>query len=78
MAILKNIGMGRAGSPSRKPIGKTRFEEGNLECWMKFHVGREGNGISPAISEAGKDPRRTNPFVGKFLSTDRTPGRRRF
>jgi hypothetical protein len=44
-----------------------------MECWMKFHVGREINGISPTISETGKDPKRTNPFVRKLLSTERTP-----
>jgi hypothetical protein len=41
-----------------------------MECWVKFHVGREVNGISPTISEAGKDPRSTNPFVRKLLSTE--------
>jgi hypothetical protein len=40
---------------------------------MKFHVGREFNGLSPTISEAGKDPKRTNSFVRKLLSMERTP-----
>jgi hypothetical protein len=40
---------------------------------MKFHVGREVNGIIPTVSEAIKDPKMHNPFVRKLLSTDRTP-----
>lgn len=44
-----------------------------MERGMKFHVGREVKCISPTISEAGKDPKRTNPFIRKFLSTERTP-----
>jgi hypothetical protein len=43
-----------------------------MEGGMKFHVGREINGISPTISEAGKDPKRTDPFVRKLPSTERT------
>jgi hypothetical protein len=44
-----------------------------MVCWMKVHVGREIKGISPTISETGKDPKGTNTFVRNLLCTERTP-----